>query len=105
MTGQALAFVTCADCKRRFTACLDCQPSVFIDPETGLPPDSVMGPDGKAVHNPNPDPAATARAYKHPVCDPCVRTRNRIRAAGGPGTEHMTGEWETGEARHRRAHA
>jgi hypothetical protein len=87
-----------------FSACPQCVNTVRIDPKTGLAPDTVMR-DGKAVHNPNPDPAAVARAVPTPVCDPCVIKRNEVNRAGGPAAaHHTTGQVMTAEERHGKFH-
>ena len=97
MTGVELAILECANCGARFTACPQCVCAVRIDPQTGFPPD-VRVIDGKAVHNPSPDPEAVQRSEKRPVCDNCVRRRN------GKAAARMQGPWETWEERHARTH-
>jgi len=103
MTGVELAILDCANCGARFMACPQCVCTVRIDPQTGFPPD-VRVIDGKAVHNPKPDPEAVQRSEKRPVCDDCVRKRNAIRQKGGKAAAHMEGPWETWEERHDRTH-
>lgn len=60
-------------------------PSLFIDPETGLPPG--VCPDG---HRVVPSPEATARARRRPLCRPCIEDAE----AGGAVTfsVRLTGE-------------
>jgi hypothetical protein len=103
VTGEYLALLRCVDCRNGFMACPDCVNTIRIDPATGLPPD-VEVIDGKAVHK-EPDPEATARSVKQPVCDDCIRERNRTYDRGGEGVEHIYGYLETAEERHGRAHA
>lgn len=102
MTGYLSALFVCYGCQARFSACPECVTTIRVDPVTNRPPDAAII-DGKAVHV-APDPTATRRAVKQPVCDACVEQRNAVYLKGGPDAAHIEGMWETTEARHRRAH-
>ena len=102
-TALALAILACADCKTGFMACPDCVNTVRIDPETGFPPDTQLV-DGRLKHLANPDPEATGRSIKQPVCDVCVAFRNEEKRRGTPGTEHIERIEMLWAERHRNNH-
>jgi hypothetical protein len=58
--------------------------TVWIDPQTNLPPD--VDANAKPI---TPDPEAMDRLVQRPICDPCVAKVNRRLAAEGRPT------WET----------
>ncbi|MBB1251854.1 hypothetical protein [Streptomyces alkaliterrae] len=103
MTGDYLALMACVNCKRGFTACPECVNTIRIDPETGYPPDAVLV-DGKARHNPNPDPEAVKRSAPQPVCDTCVMQRNEALYSGSPEGAHIGAVTTLAAERHKKGH-
>jgi len=68
MTGHAIIMGTCFGCKQLFTFNGDHVPSIWIDPETQLPPDMGGNPD---------------RCQRQPLCRDCVTQGNAVRVRNG----------------------
>jgi len=73
MSGYVYLHGPCFTCGRVFSYNPNHVPSIFIDPQTNLPPDVSPAPDGKGMQ----------RARREPLCEACVTRANRDRVAQG----------------------
>jgi hypothetical protein len=71
MSGYVYLHGPCFVCKRVFSYNPNHVPSIYIDPQTGLPPDV------------EPQPGGYERARREPLCLACVTVGNRDRVAQG----------------------
>lgn len=73
-TERIAALVRCFTCGALFPCDPETVPSVYIDPITNCPPDTLPADEIEA---------ATERARRQPLCPPCVSRINKRRAANG----------------------